>query len=1319
MKKCLLLVLLIVCLQPLGAQVGWYTGNRAPLQPLHFIKLPVGSIRPGGWVLKYLQLQRDGLTGQLGQISAWLDKKNNAWYSGTGKGDHGWEEVPYWLKGYGDLGYILRDPVIIAETKLWLDKVFQSQQPDGYFGPRGKEMDLWPNMLMLWCMQSYYEYSKDARVIPFMTHYFKWEMGVPDAQLLKTYWENSRGGDNLYSVYWLYNHTGDSWLLELAKKIHGNTANWEQAGQGGQTGKLPNWHNVNVAQCFREPATYYLQTGNKSDWDATYADFRLVRALYGQVPGGMFGADENARPGYDDPRQAVETCGMVEQMASDELLTGITGDVLWADNCEDVAFNTYPAAVMPDFRSLRYLTAPNMVVSDSMDHSPGIQNKGPFLMMNPFSSRCCQHNHSQGWPYYSEHLWMATPDSGVAAILYSSSEVNVKVGAAGATVKLTEKTNYPFDEKIRITVNGAGRFPLWLRIPGWCDSAALTVNGASAEGFGARRAGGYARVERDWKPGDIVELRLPMKLALRRWDKNKNSVSVDYGPLTFSLKILENYQRMNSRTATQDDAKWQASADPAKWPAYQIFPGSAWNYGLVLTDQPLNQQFEVVKRAYPVNGLPFVQEGVPLVLRAKGERIAEWGIDEYGLCSVLPQSPVADAGAVEDIELIPMGAARLRISSFPVVERGLRPVWSKEKARQWYADKGWLRGSNFIPGTAVNQLEMWQAGSFDPVTIDRELGYAEGIGFNTMRVFLHHLAWEVDPSGFKKRMDTFLTMADKHHIQPMFVFFDDCWNDVYHAGAQPAPKVGVHNSGWLRDPGSLYYTEPLLTDTLERYVKDVLTTFGHDKRILLWDLYNEPGNSNYGNRSLDLLKKVFMWGRAVNPDQPLSAGLWDAGLTDLNRWQLANDDVITYHNYENDTAHARAIDTLKAYGRPLICTEYMARTRGSRFDNIMPLLRRDTVGAINWGFVSGKTNTIYAWDKPMPDGAEPKVWFHDIFRRDGTPFSAQEFRLIKMLAGKSGGWIEILRPEGMAILDSTAKVEVVARGFKWTEGPLYVGGDRTGGGGTGAGYLLFSDVPHNKIYKLAGADTSVYLMPSGFMGKGVKEREPGSNGLLFDRSGALVLMQQGDRRVGKMDAPVGSPAVRFITLADRYQGKRLNSPNDGVLAADGGIYFTDPPYGLDRLLEDTAKDLAFQGVYLIRPGGGSTPRGELVLVSDELKYPNGIAVSPDGKTLYVNNSDPTNKLWMSYGLGEDGLIRDEHIFFHYDGAEDGNPDGMKVNPAGYVFSAGPGGLWIFSPDGVPVARIHTGQLVSNCAFGKGGKELFITSTGVVLRVPLK
>ena len=329
----------------------------------------------------------------------------------------------------------------------------------------------------------------------------------------------------------------------------------------------------------------------------------------------------------------------------------------------------------------------------------------------------------------------------------------------------------------------------------------------------------------------------------------------------------------------------------------------------------------------------------------------------------------------------------------------LGTVWSKEKANAWYGTHPWLTGANYIPANAINQLEMWQADTFDPTTIDKELGWAEGIGFNTLRVFLHSLAWKQDPEGFKKRMDQFLTIAEKHHIQPLFVFFDDCWNKVPKVGLQPTPKIGVHNSGWMQDPGQPASADSSNFPGLEKYVKDVLAHFAHDKRILLWDLYNEPGNSGKGDSTLPLLTKVFEWARAVNPDQPISAGFWDWNLTNLNVFQMANSDVLTYHDYNELPAHQRVIAILKASGKPLICTEYMARIRNSRFSTILPMLKKENVAAINWGFVSGKTNTIYAWDTPLADGSQPIEWFHDIFKQDGTPYRQDEVNLIRKLNG--------------------------------------------------------------------------------------------------------------------------------------------------------------------------------------------------------------------------------------------------------------------------------------------------------------------------------
>jgi hypothetical protein len=326
-------------------------------------------------------------------------------------------------------------------------------------------------------------------------------------------------------------------------------------------------------------------------------------------------------------------------------------------------------------------------------------------------------------------------------------------------------------------------------------------------------------------------------------------------------------------------------------------------------------------------------------------------------------------------------------------------VWTPEKAAAWYAKYKWVTGADYIPATAINQLEMWQASTFDTATIDKELGWAQNIGFNTMRVFLHSVAYKQDPAGFKQCMEKYLAISNKHNIQTMFVFFDDCWNKVPVAGKQPAPKTGIHNSGWVQDPGDPFYKDSTLYPTLEKYVKDVMTHFKNDQRILLWDLYNEPGNSGKKDSSLPLLKKIFEWARAVNPDQPISAGLWAWDFEKLNAFQALNSDIITYHDYEETPMHQRVIEMLKSHGRPMICTEYMARTRNSRFSTIMPLLKKYNVGALNWGFVAGKTNTIYAWDTPMEQGDEPIEWFHDIFRPDGSAYRQDEIMLIKKMNG--------------------------------------------------------------------------------------------------------------------------------------------------------------------------------------------------------------------------------------------------------------------------------------------------------------------------------
>ena len=654
-----------------------YIGNRQPLAPSPFIKLPVGAIQPHGWLGRYMELQRDGLTGRLGTISKWLDKGSNAWL-GTGTG-YGWEEVPYWLRGYCSLAYILKDEAMIAEAQGWIEAIIASQREDGFFGPGNPDVengfDLWPNMLVLFLMQTYYEHSGDERAISFMSRYFEWVANYPDEKFLKTYWENTRAGDMLYSCFWLYNITGNEQLIKVAEKIKRNAADWEQESS------LPNFHTVNIAQCFRLPAEYWMLSGNEDQKAATYYDFWLIRGLCGQVPGGMYAADENARMGYFDPRQGSETCAIFEQMTSDMILVRVTGDAFWADHAEDVAFNTAPATFTADFKALRYITCPNQPISDHFNHHPGIDNSGPFMGMNPFSSRCCQHNHSHGWPYYMENLWLATPDGGLAAALYGASDVTAKV-AGGHEVTISEETRYPFEETISFTVarkTGDGEeFPIYFRIPRWVSGMEVSVNGEDAgcgainsesgPWFDSDNPGMWLKVSRAWHNGDVVKVSLPMHWSYRKWQQNKDCVSVNYGPLSFSLKIKERYEWIENVSTAMGDSAWQEGVDVDAWPAFDILPESDWNYGLLDPAGIDWSKLELIRGEWPADNFPWEANAVPLSVKLPGKKIPDWKIGRFGICAPVPFSPVKVDTPEEVLELIPMGAARLRISAFPVVK---------------------------------------------------------------------------------------------------------------------------------------------------------------------------------------------------------------------------------------------------------------------------------------------------------------------------------------------------------------------------------------------------------------------------------------------------------------------------------------------------------------------------------------------------------------------------------------------------------------------------------------------------------------------------
>jgi hypothetical protein len=348
-----------------------------------------------------------------------------------------------------------------------------------------------------------------------------------------------------------------------------------------------------------------------------------------------------------------------------------------------------------------------------------------------------------------------------------------------------------------------------------------------------------------------------------------------------------------------------------------------------------------------------------------------------------------------------------------------RSRWSTQQAEQWSTNQGWLRGSNFIPSNAINELEMWQGDTFDSSTIDRELALAQSLGFNSMRVFLHNIPWQQDSAAFLKRIDQYLEISNRHGIGTMLVLFDGVWNPEPKAGKQPDPKPFVHNSGWVQSPGREILVDTLRQDSLKNYVQGIIGHFASDKRIDAWDLFNEPDNmyvhppgptdpANKAELATRLLAKSFLWARAMNPTQPLTAGLWNGGdwskgnkLSAMSSIMVNESDIISFHCYDPKEDMEKRIRSLQTYGRPIVCTEYMARPNKSTFADIMPLLKEFKVGAYNWGFVSGKTNTIYPWNSwDTTYTAEPPVWFHDIFRGDGTPYKEDEVETIKQLTGK-------------------------------------------------------------------------------------------------------------------------------------------------------------------------------------------------------------------------------------------------------------------------------------------------------------------------------
>ncbi|HTR42226.1 MAG TPA: LamG-like jellyroll fold domain-containing protein [Pseudomonadales bacterium] len=646
-----------------GAYGGLYVGNRAPLAPSPLLRLPPGSIQPQGWLYTMLENQRNGLNGLQEEISPFLQFPTSDWTTPNGSGStQGWERVPYWLRGYIDMGYSLQDAMVISNATRWIQGVMVSERTNGYFGPAQdygdssttsdlgmNAPDLWPNMPMLDALRSYYEYTSDTNALNLVENYCRWENTLPSSDFNNGYWPMMRMGDNIESVYWLYNRIGQSWLLNLATNMYANMARWDSPGT------LPNWHNVNIAEGFRAPTVFWQQSGNPAHLQFAEANYQTVMSQYGQVPGGGFGGDEICRTYYYGPQQGFETCGIVEFMRSFEILTRITGNPVWAERCEDLAANTLPAAMRTNMMSLHYLTAPNQPELDDEAKAPDINNGGgPWFSQSPSEPNywCCEHNHGMGWPYFCEETWLATWDNGLCASLYAPTTVTARVGD-GSTVSVAETTTYPFSGTVQldVTATNSVNFPLYVRVPQWCSNNWIQVNGQTVATNS--RTSSYVCIQRTWTNGDQVVLNFTRQITLRTWATNNNCVSVNYGPLTFSLQIPENWQPYGN--------------NGVPWTEYQIYPGANWNYGLEINATNPAASFTVVTNPGPLAANPFSLQTTPIELQVQARQIPAWTLDNlYDAGTVWP-SPIYSTQPVQTVTLVPMGAARLRISAFPTV----------------------------------------------------------------------------------------------------------------------------------------------------------------------------------------------------------------------------------------------------------------------------------------------------------------------------------------------------------------------------------------------------------------------------------------------------------------------------------------------------------------------------------------------------------------------------------------------------------------------------------------------------------------------------
>jgi hypothetical protein len=626
--------------------------NREPLSGNAFYPLPLTSVRPNGWLRDQLRIQAAGITGHLDEF--WPDVgPNSAWLGGSGEG---WERGPYYLDGLLPLAYLLDDPKLIAKVKPWMEWTLSHQRQDGAIGP-AKNRDWWPVMIMLKVLTQYQEATGDPRVIPVMEKYFACQARSLAAEPLKS-WAVYRWEDELASILWLYNRNGDARLLDLAMQLKAQGFDWRKYYENFPfTGRVPperlklDTHGVNNAMGLKAAALWHLVSKDPGDRTATSRMLDVLDKTQG-LPNGMFSADEHFAG--RNPSQGTELCAVVEAMFSLELDLAVLGDAQLGDRLEKIAFNALPGTQTADLWGHQYDQQPNQVLCSLSRRN--WTNNGPesnLFGLEP-NFGCCTANLHQGWPKFAASLWMASADGGLAVGAYAPSQVHTRIKGSGITVD--EVTEYPFRDRISLRVSPTSpvRFSLYLRIPAWTSGPAIAVDGRKVEGV---QTGSYLRIEREWRKGDRVEIVLPM--PVRTIQGFNGSVSVERGPLVFSLRIGERWSKLKQTGPVTD---------------WEVFPTSPWNYGLRLDPANAAASFEV--KEAPVARQPFSSDAPPVLLKANARRLPQWMIVDDS-AGPPPASPVKmtpkDKLKDETVTLIPYGAARLRITSFPVLGPGRKP----------------------------------------------------------------------------------------------------------------------------------------------------------------------------------------------------------------------------------------------------------------------------------------------------------------------------------------------------------------------------------------------------------------------------------------------------------------------------------------------------------------------------------------------------------------------------------------------------------------------------------------------------------------------